>query len=215
MPSRQDTNLAISTWVTPTRFAKKKTLPQAHACRRALCQDKNLTTSTCVNATSFAKTQTLPQAPGTCVNATCSAKTKTLPQAPASAPRVLPRQKPYHKHQAPASMPCVLPRQKPYRKHLRHRHAFCQDKTLTTSTETKPYHKHMHHRHSFRQDKNLTTSTCVTAARFAKTKTLPQAPASMPRVLPRQNFRKHLRSRQALPRQKPYHKTLRQRHAFC
>ena len=226
----QDKNLATSTCVSATHFAKTKTFPQAPASaprillrqkpshkhqapasmprvlprqkpyckhlrhRHAFCQDKNLATSTCVSATHFAKT-------------------KTFPQAPASAPRILLRQKPSHKHQAPASMPRVLPRQKPYRKHLRHRHAFCQDKNLATSTcvsathfaktkpshkhqapasmprilpRQKPYRKHLRHRHAFCQDKNLATSTCVSATHFAKTKTFPQAPASAPRILLRQ-----------------------------
>ena len=155
-----------------------------------ICQDKNLTTST-RGAFTTAVTQT-----------------KTLPQAPAEpSPRHLPRQKPYHKH-------------------LQSIRGICQDKNLTTSTRgafttafartkalpqaiaepsprhlprQKPYHKHSRGAFStgICQDQNLTTSNrrAFTTA-FAKTKTLPQAPAEpSQRHLPRQNpCHKHPRS---------------------
>ena len=195
--------------ITTTGFAKTNTLPQAPANyhHHGLCQDKNLTTST----GELSPPQVLPS---TCelspprvlprqktfnkhlrtITATGFAKTKTLPQAPAN----------YHHHgfcqdktlpQAPANC---------------QHHGFCQDKKLTTSTcvlspprvlpRQKPYHKHLR--------------TVITTG-FAKTKTLPQAPAnyhhhglckdkklttstcelSPPRVLQRQKtYHKHLRT---------------------
>ena len=365
--------------ITTTGFAKTKTLPQAPAnyhhhgfCqdktlpqapanyhRHEICQDKNLTTSTCelspprvlprqkpyhkhlrtITTTGFAKTKILPQAPANYHHhGFCQDKNLTTSTCALSPPRVLPRQKPYHKHlrtitttgfaktktlpQAPAnyhhhgfcqdknlttstcelSPPRVLPRQKSYHKHLRtitttgfaktktlpqapanyHHHEFCQDKNLITSTcelspprvlpRQKPYHKHLraittagfaktktlpqapanYHHHGFCQDKNLTTSTCelspprnlprqkpyhkhlrtITTTGFAKTKTLPQAPAnyhhhgfcqdknlttstcelSPPRVLPRQKpYHKHLRTitTTGFAKTKSYHKHLR------
>ena len=160
-----------------------------------ICQDKNLTTST-----REAMTEAL-------------AKTKALPQAPAEpSPRHWSRQK-YHKH--PWSL---------------HR-GICQDKNLTTSARrafTMPFaktttlaqapaepspqhlprqeHYHKHPRslhHGICQDENLTTGTrgAFTTA-FAKTKTLPQAPAEP--------------SPQHLPRQEPYHKHPRSlHHGIC
>ena len=295
---------------TSTGFAKTKTLPQAPANyhHHGFCQDKNLTTSTCelspprvlqrqkpyhkhlrtITTTGFAKTKTLPQAPANYHHhGFCQDKNLTTSTCELSPPRALPRQKPYHKHRfcqdknlttstCELSPPRFFPRQKPYHKHLRtittagfaktrtlpqapanyHHHGLCQDKNLTTSTcelspprvvpRQKPYQQHLrtitttgfaktktlpqapanYHHHGFCQDKNLTTSTCelspprilprqkpyhkplrtITATGFAKTKTLPQAPAnyhhhgfckdknlststcelSPPRVLPRQ-----------------------------
>ena len=230
----QDKNLTTSPCeLSPPRvFAKTKTLPQAPAnnhhhrfCPKSLpqapanyhhhgfCQDKNLATSTCellpprvlprqkpyhkhlrtITTTGLAKTKTLPQAPANYHhNGFC--QDKTLPQAPAN----------YHHHGScqdknlttstcELSPPRVLPRQKPDHKHLRtitttgfaksktlpqapanyHHHGFCQDKNLTTSTcelsppqvlpRQKPYHKHLR---------------IITTTGFAKTKTLPQAPAN-------------------------------------
>ena len=203
----QDKTLATSTGgAFTTALVKTKALPQAPAepsprhlprqkpyhkhprsLHHGISQDKNLTTSTRgAFTTAFA----------------------ALPQAPAEpSPRHVPRQKPYHKH--PRSL----------------RHGIGQDKSLTTSTGgafttafpktkalpqepadslprhlpgQKPYHKHprsLHH--GICQDKSLTTSTrrAFTTA-FAKTKTLPQAPAQpSPRKLPRPHpYHKHPRS---------------------
>ena len=95
---------------------------------------------------------------------------------------------------------------------VKHPRGICQDENLTTSTreamiaatKTLTYHKHprSHHR-CICQDKNLTPSTRgAFATAFAKTKTLPQAPAEL---APRH-----------LPRQKPYHKHPRSlRHGIC
>ena len=266
--------------ITTTGFAKTKTLPPAPANyhHHGFCQDRILTTSTCelspprvlprqkpyhkhlrtITTMGSAKTRTLPQAPANCHHhGFCHDKNLTTSTCELSPPRVLPRHKPYHKHlrtitttgfaktknlpQAPAnyhhhglcqdknlitstcelSPPRVLPRQKPYQKHLR---------TITTTrfakTKTLPQAPANCHHHGFCQDKNLTTSTCelsppralprqkpypkhlrtITTTGFAKTKTLPQAPAnyhhhgfcqdknlttstcalSPPRVLPRQ-----------------------------
>ena len=229
---------------------------------QGICQDNNLTTSTRgAFTTAFAKTETLPQAPaepspghlprqkshhkhprslhhGICQDknlatstrgafTTAFDKTTTLPQAPAEpSPGHLPRQQPYHKH------PRLLPRQKPYHKHPRSLHqGICQDKSLTTSTrgafttafaKTKtlpqapaepsprhltrqqPYHKHPRSLHQgICQDNSLTTSTRGAFTRaFAKTTTLPQAPAEP--------------SPGHLPRQQPYHKHPRSlHHGFC
>ena len=248
--------------ITTTGFARTKTLPQAPANyhHHEFCQNKNLTTRTCelspprvlprhkpyhkhlqtITTTGFAKTKTLPQAPanyhhhGFCqdkilTTSTGFAKIKCLPQAPAN----------YHHHgfcqdknlttsTCELSLPRVLPRQKPYHKHLR---------TITTTgfakTKTLPQAPANYDRHGFCQDTNLTTSTCepsppralprqkpyhkhlrtITTTGFAKTKTLPQAPA---------NYHHHgfcqdknlttstceLSPPRVLPRQKPYHKHL-------
>ena len=238
--------------ITTTGFAKTKNLPQAPANyhHHGFCQDKNLTISTCelsplrvlprqkpyhkhlrtITTTGFAKTKTLPQAPANYHHHVfCQDKKLTTSTCELSPPRVLPRHKPDHKHlrtitttgfaktknlaQAPAnyhhhglcqdrnlttstcelSPPRVLPRQKTYHKHLR---------TITTTgfakTKTLPQAPANYHHHGFCQDKNLTTSTCelspprvlprqkpchkhlrtITTTGFAKTKTLPQAPAN-------------------------------------
>ena len=238
--------------ITTTDFAETKSLPQAPADyhHHGFCQDKNLTTSTCelspprvlprqkpyhkhlrtITTTGFSKTRTLPQAPANYHHhGFCQDKNLTTSTCELSPPRVLPRQKPYHKHlrtitttgfaktktlpQGPAnyhhrvfcqdknlitstcelSPPRVLPRQNPDHKHLR---------TITTTrfarTKTLPQAPANHHHHGFCQEKNLTTSTCelspprvlprhkpyhkhlrtITTTGFAKTKTLPQAPAN-------------------------------------
>ena len=274
--------------ITATRFAKTKTLPQAPANyhHHGFCQDKNLTTSTCelspprvlprqkpyhkhlrtITTTGFAKTKTLPQAPANYHHhGFCQDKNLTTSTCELSPPRVLPRQKPYHKHlRTITTTGFAKTKNKPQAPANYHHHGFSQDKNLTTSTcelspprflpRQKPYHKHLrtitttgfaktktlpqapanYHHHGFCQDKNLTTSTCelspprvlprqkpyhkhlrtITTAGFAKTKTLPQAPA---------NYHHHgfcqdknlttstceLSPPRNLPRQKPYHKHLR------
>ena len=136
---------------------------------RGICQDKNLTTSTCVPS-----------------------------------PRHLPRQKPYHKRLCAITAALAKTKTLPLAPTCHHR-GICQDKNLTTSTcvpsprhwprqKTLPQAPACHHR-GICQDKNLTTSTgvpsprhlprqkpyhkhrCAITAAFAKTKTLPQAPA--------------------------------------
>ena len=112
---------------------------------------------------------------------------------------------------------------------LKHHRSICQDKNLTTSTREaiteafakaktlpqapaepsprhlprqKPYHKHPRSLHQgICQDKNLPTSTrgAFTTA-FAKTITLPQAPAEP--------------SPRYLPKQKPYHKHPQSLHTY-
>ena len=200
---RQKPNHKHLRTITTTGFEKTKTLPQAPANyhHHGFCQDKNLTTSTCelspsrvlpkqkpyhkdlrtITTTGFAKTQTLPQAPANYHHhGFCQDKNLTTSTCELSPPRVLPRQNTYHKH------------------------GFCQDKNLTTSTcelspprvlpRQKPYHKHLR---------------TITTTGFAKTKTLPQAPA---------NYHHHgfcqdknlttstCEPPRVLPRQKPYHK---------
>ena len=213
--------------ITTTGFAKTKTLPQAPANyhHHGFCQDKNLTTSTCelspsrvlpkqkpyhkdlrtITTTGFAKTKTLPQAPANYHHhGFCKDKNLTTSTCELSPPRVLPRQNTYHKHgfcqdkmlttsTCELSPPRVLPGKKPYHKHLR---------TITTTgfakTKTLPQAPANYHHHGFCQDKNLTTSTCelspprvlprqkpyhkhlrtITTRGFAKTTTLPQAPAN-------------------------------------
>ena len=118
------------------------------------------------------------------------AKTKTLPQALASHYRdICQVKKPVP--QAPAS----------------HCRDICQDKNLTTSTcaplprhlpRQKPYHKPPRAiAVTFAKTKTLPQAPASSLPRtFAKTKTLPQAPACpLPRHLPRQKpCRKHLRA---------------------
>ena len=222
--------------ITITGFAKTKTLPQAPANYHhyGFCQDKNLTTSTCelspprvlprqkpyhkhlrtITTTGFAKTKTLPKvATNFHHHRFWQDKNLTTSTCELSPPRVLPRQKPYHKHLRTITTTDLGKIKKlPQAPANYHHHGFCQDRNLTTSTcelspprvlpRQKPSHKHLR---------------TITTTDFAKTKTLPQAPAnyhhhgfcqdknlttsscelSPPRVLPRHKLsHKHLRTRQ-------------------
>ena len=184
--------------ITTTGFAKTKTLPQAptNYHHHGFCQDKKLTTSTCelspprflprqkpyhkhmrtITATGFCQDKKTYHKLLRTITTTGFAKTKTLPQAPAN----------YHHHgffqdknlttsTCELSPPRVLPRQKTLPKaptNYNH-HIFWQDKNLTTSTcelspprvlpRQNPYHKHLR---------------TITTTGFAKTETLPQAPAN-------------------------------------
>ena len=219
--------------ITTTGFAKTKTLPQApaHYHHRGFCQDKNLTTSTCVlspprvlprqqpyhkhlrtiTTTGFAKTKTLPQGPAHHHHhGFCQDKNLTTSTCELSPPRVLPRQKPYHKHLRTITTTCFAKTKNlPQAPANYHHHGFCQDKNLTTSIcepspprvlpRQKPYHEHLR---------------TITTTGFAKTKTLPQAPANYHHHGFCQD--KNLTTRtckpsppRVLPRQKPYHKHLR------
>ena len=163
---------------------------------RGICQDKNLITT----STREASPRHLPRRTREAFT-TAFAKTKTLPQAPAKpSPRHLPRQKPYHKHlrslrhgighdktlpQAPAEpSPRHLPRHEPDQQAP-------AEPSPRHLPRQKPCHKHPRsHHQGICQDKNLTTSTrgAFTTA-FAKTTTVPQAPAKLsPRHLPRQKL---------------------------
>ena len=248
--------------ITITGFATTKTLPQAPANYHhyRFCQDRNLTTSTCelspprvlprqkpyhkhlrtITTTDFAKTKTLPQAPANYHHhGLCQDKNLTTSTCELSPPRVLPRQNPYHKHlRTITTTGFAKTKTLPQAPANYHRHGFCQDKNLTRSTckpsppralpRQKPCHKHLrtitatvfaktktlpqapanYHHHGFCQDKNLTVSTCelspprvlprqkpyhkqlrtITTTGFAKTQTLPQAPAN------ETAYHKHLRT---------------------
>ena len=118
---------------------------------RGICQDK-----------------TLPQAPvcrhrGICQDQNLSTSTRV------PSPRHLPRQKPYHKHLCAITTAFAKTKTLPQAPVCHHR-VIGQDKNLTTSTRVpsprrwprqKPYHKHL----------------CAITPAFAKTKTLPLAPA--------------------------------------
>ena len=152
----------------------------------------------------FAKTKTLPQAPASHYSDICQDKNLTTSTCE-PLPRHLPRQKPYHKHLRAITATFAKTKTLPQAP-ASHYGDICQDKNLTTSpweplpphlTRQNPYHKHMQ---------------AITAT-FAKTKTVPHAPAShyhdicqdknlststcepLPRHLPRQKpFHKHLRA---------------------
>ena len=164
-----------------------------------------------ITTTGFAKTKTLPQAPANYHHhGFCQDKNLTTSTCELSPPRVLPRQKPYHKHlRTTTTTGFAKTKNLPQAPANYHHHGFCQDKNLTTSTcELSPprvlprqetYHKHLR---------------TITTTEFAKTKTLPQAPANYHHHGFRQD--KNLTTStceqsppRALPRQKPYHKHLR------
>ena len=191
--------------ITTTGFAKTKNLPQAPAnCHHHGCyQDKKLTTSTCelspprvlprqkpYHQNGFCTAKTSPQAPANYHHhGFCQDKNLTTSTCELSPPRVLPRHKPYHKHlRTITTTGCAKTKTLPQAPANYHGHGFCQDKNLTTSTcelspprvlpRQKPYHKHLR---------------TITATGFAKTKTLPQAPANYKHhgFCPDKNHHKH------------------------
>ena len=153
-------------------------------------------------------------------------------------PQHRPRQKPYHKHLCAITPALAKTKTLPLAPGCHHR-GICQDKNLTASnlcaitaafakTKALPLAPVCHH-HGICQDKNLTTSTCVPVpsprhlprqkpyhkhpraitAAFAKTKTLPQAPACHHRGFCQDKnltTSTGVPSPRHLPRQKPYHK---------
>ena len=179
----QDTNLTTSTCeVSPPRAAhcaKTKTLPRAPAKyhHHAFCQDEPLTTSSCEEspprATRCAKTKTVPQAPVKYHrNASCQQKSLATSTCEASPPRATrcAKTKTYHKHLRSITT-TRFDRTKTLRKAPAkyHNYWFCQDTWEVSPPRILP-----------RQ--YLPTSTCdippPRAMRCAKTKTLPQAPAT-------------------------------------
>ena len=183
--------------ITATGFAKTKNLTTS-TCELSpprVLPRQNLTTSTC----ELSPPRVLPRQNFT--TSTCEL----------SPPRVLPRQKPYHKHlRTITTTGFAKTKTLPQASANYHHHGFCQDKNLTTSTcelspprtlpRQKPYHKHLRtitpSRVLPRQKPYHKHLRTITTTGFAKTKTLPQAPA---------NYHHH----GFLPRQKPYHKHLR------
>ena len=185
----QDKNLTTSTREPSPRHLPRQKPYHKHPrnFRHGICQGKNLTTS---NRRGFT---------------TAFAKTKTLPQARAEpSPRHSPRQKPYHKHprslhdgicqdknlatSTRAAFTTAFAKTKTLPQASAFTAAFAKTKTLPQAPaepsprhlpKQQPYHKHPRSLHlGICQDKNLTLSTrgAFTTA-FAKSTTLPQAPA--------------------------------------
>ena len=150
-------------------------------------------------AEAFAETKTLPQAPVDLHLVICQDKDLTASTCGPS-PRQLPRQKPYHKHPCNITEAFAKTKTLPQAPADLHRD-ICQDKNIAStcgpsprlSPRQRPYRKHLW---------TFTSS-------FAKTKTLPQAPADLPRgICQDKNLTASFRetSPRHSPRQKPYHK---------
>ena len=194
-----------------------KNFPQARASHhRSNCQDKSShhkhpRTIT----TAFVKTKTLPQAPSSHHCGSCQTKALTTSTLEPS-PQHLSKQKPYRKHPRAITAAVAKTKTMPQAPSSHHRGIY-QDRNLTTSTRQpspqhlsklndatstlepslrhlprqKPYHKHL---------RTITTA-------FAKTKTLPQAPASHHRNIC-QNKNPTTSTREPSPRHLPSHRSV-------
>ena len=199
---------------SPQHLPRQKPLPQAPASHhRGICQDQNLTTSS--REPSIAKTKTSHKHVRAITAAI--AKTKALTTSTLEpSPQHLSKQKPYRKHPRAITAAVAKTKTMPQAPSSHHRGIY-QDQNLTTSTRQpspqhlsklndatstlepslrhlprqKPYHKHL---------RAITTA-------FAKTKTLPQAPASHHRNIC-QNKNLTTSTREPSPRHLPSHRSV-------